>query len=268
MNPLNRAFSSPAANGLSEVDDDDGDQSAVDPSPILAHYRGVLVQIGTQKGTSSRNTGQRGSSGRGARSIFSGRSAGRAGATELQEASADSSPRAEDEVDAMESLRRLLGTISVHARHGDPRREQDNMRAPKSVGTARRLHDMAKPEDLTGLPPDATLAPTLSGWRTRTRAAVQPGLLSVDTAALMFFGKLVIEHAPQLAPTTLKQSGELLAICDGLAALPGPDRDGEPHAQRALNLLLPLWLLNLGRPRTAPQRRRALERLDALRCSR
>jgi hypothetical protein len=112
-----------------------------------------------------------------------------------------------------------------------------------------------------------SLAMILQDWWANVRSRKQHTRGGASSAALMSFSRWTILHAPELAPKTLAQCAELLEVCEGLAVPPGPDIGDEPSPERALNLLLPLWLLHLSRPRTPAQQQRALERLDVLRHS-
>lgn len=237
--------------------------------PVLApvFYNGVPVQAGlVRRGRSSlgglpralARGGQ--TSARGARAAGAGGGDDPMAATEFE----DDEELAEGE-DSVRALRRILGDMSARKPVDEsPRLDAD----AANPGTAlRRARAMPTAGDFADLRPPANLASVLAGWRARVRTGTDDAPAGASAEALMYFGQLAMEHALELPPLTLEQCAEILATCAGLTERPGPDLGDELNPRRSLNLLLPLWLLHLGRPRASSQRRRAAERLDALRPS-
>lgn len=283
MKPLSRVPAlPPAGNPANRGSADPGDGAA--PSESL-QYKGKSVQVGAQKKASP----QRGAAGTVATAL------GRAPAVRpgspyraFEEAeypspqfdASSQEPAARNEragargrkysVRAGAGPTRGSGDTAHRAVSGDAfsdREDVDDGVEDESDPAWRPRH-VAQPEN--GARPQAdlgSLAPLLQEWWESVRGRRSRAGGVVPSAALMSFSRWAIAHAPQLAPTTLEQCGELLDMCEGLAVQPGPDLGEEPNAQRALNLLLPLWLLHLGRPRTPAQQQRAAARLDVLRRS-
>ncbi len=234
------------------------------PQPVLAtrHEPGELP---AHPALRRRPSGRRGDAWRAFHRPGGGGSrAGAAGSMGSQDAPRE--PDGEDvESDgaiAVLALRKMLGDMSSHEPADEGSSRHDAEATPRGMDPL-AAGAMPVRNDFADLKPPTELASALAGWRRRVWL---DGGESMDTtaAALMRFNELVLTQPMELPALTLAQCAEILEGCTGLALRPGVGVAEEPGAQRILNLLLPLWLLNLGRPRSPTERTRAAQRLQVL----